>query len=483
MDIYSRIACRAVAARDGPLLLSGESWDQWCRASPAVQRETTAIITSVLLVAGGLSAITAAWWGALADRRGRKTVLFVGGVAELAEAATMLLILGLPERFGFKTLLLLAAFAGLSGGELASMAVASAYLGDCAGLASKAQLLSSYEAAMFAGVGLGPLLGSALVTFTPLGSQGPYLLMVILRTAYLLAFPLIPESLPPSKRTRPSHVQPDARRSLAQRVVAFPAQLFEPFKVLLPRKVDEGKRRDWRLLLVAVSGSLLLIDTGLGPVEVLYARAKFSWGPAETGNWLAFTCACKLVVLVGVVPLVSKWLKPAAPSQLGASEHAEAAHLGGSMGLKTEEEQRGGKKVAESRYDLRLARWAFVAALVGYLIMLLPSPTISHFLSSSAVISLAAIAPPALQSLALTLSGPADAAKVLACVSALATVSTSTLGPSVFGAAYVATVEWWPELIFALAAAWMAAGVVPLLWVRLGRGLGDEERSREARDL
>ncbi|BGP45968.1 hypothetical protein JCM10450v2_001807 [Rhodotorula kratochvilovae] len=484
MEVYSQIACRAVSARDGPLSLGGERWDAWCRTSPAVQRETTGIITSILLVAGGLSALTAAWWGALADKRGRKTVLFVGSAAELVEAAIMLLILAFPETLGLKTLLVLAAFAGLSGGDLANTAVASAYLGDCAGLASKAQLFSTYEAAMFAGLGLGPLLGSALITFTSLGPQGPYILMVLFRAAYLLSFPIMPESLPPSKRTRPSQADIAVQRSLVQRVVAFPKELFEPFKVLLPKKVDGGKRRDWRLLLVAMSGALLLIDAGLGPVEVLYARAKFMWGPAETGNWLTFTCACKLVVLLGAMPLLRRWLKPAT-TEAGALECAEGGALGVGASAKTEEGQRQvseaqrAKKVTESRYDLRLAICGIAFALLGYLIMLLPSPTVSHFLSSSATISLAAVAPPALQSLALTLSGPADAAKVLACVSALATVSTSTLGPSVFGAAYVATVEWWPELIFALAAAWMAAGVTPLLFLRLGRATGDEENGGE----
>lgn len=90
----------------------------------------------------------------------------------------------MPERFGYRALLLLAAFAGLSGGQLcvftpdnllapfrlirpcrANMAVASAYLGDVAGTASKAQLLSSYEAALFAGLGLGPLLGTLQRSF------------------------------------------------------------------------------------------------------------------------------------------------------------------------------------------------------------------------------------------------------------------------------------------------------------------------------
>lgn len=110
--------------------------------------------------------------------------------------------------------------------------------------------------------------------------------------------------------------------------------------------------------------------------------------------------------------------------------------------------------------------------------MLLPSPSVRHFLLTSAVVSIAAATPPALQSLALSLAGPDDAAKVLACVSALATVSTTTLGPSVFGAAYVAAVEWWPEMIFGLAALWMGAAVVPLVFLRLDAGLPrqDEER-------
>ena len=73
----------------------------------------------------------------MADKRGRKTVLFVGSAAELVEAAIMLLcvfssfiihwrralinpcrILAFPETLGLTTLLVLAAFAGLSGGDL-----------------------------------------------------------------------------------------------------------------------------------------------------------------------------------------------------------------------------------------------------------------------------------------------------------------------------------------------------------------------------
>jgi len=48
-------------------------------------------VTTILLVAGALSALTAAWWGALADRKGRKVVLCAGTVAELFEAGIMVM--------------------------------------------------------------------------------------------------------------------------------------------------------------------------------------------------------------------------------------------------------------------------------------------------------------------------------------------------------------------------------------------------------
>ncbi|KPV75800.1 uncharacterized protein RHOBADRAFT_43224 [Rhodotorula graminis WP1] len=488
MEIYSQTACRGVAARDGVLHLlgglieGGTGWTEMCRSDPAVQRETTRIITSILLVAGALSALTAAWWGALADRKGRKVVLLASTIAELVEAGIM--VLYAPDRFGYGALLLLAAFAGLLGGQLANMAVASAYLGDIAGAASKAQLLSSYEAALFAGLGLGPLLGSALVRYASLGPRTPYILMLVFNAAYLSAFPFMPESLPPSRRAQAAARSSQAG-TLAQRVLAIPASLVSPFRVLVPRRVDEGKRKDGRLLLVAISGALLLVDTGLGPVEVLYARAKYSWGPQDTGHWLSYTYATKLVILVGVVPLVRRWFKPAAPATTAARACAVASDVendactASPAGVELANETQKRKSVVELRYDVRLACWTMSLAVAGYLVMLLPSPSVRHFLVTSGIVSIAAAAPPALQSLALSLAGPEDAAKVLACVSALATVSTATLGPTVFGTAYVASVEWWPEMIFGLAALWMAAAVVPLLFLRFGSPREDEERGVE----
>lgn len=96
-------------------------------------------MTTVLLVAGILSALTAAWWGSLSDRKGRKIVLAFISASETIQAVMMLLsvprellricssrtdalakrsVLTFPQTFGFGFLLFMAAIAGLSGGQL-----------------------------------------------------------------------------------------------------------------------------------------------------------------------------------------------------------------------------------------------------------------------------------------------------------------------------------------------------------------------------
>lgn len=95
--------------------------------------------------------------------------------------------------------------------------------------------------------------------YTNLGPIGPYILMACARSVYLLAMPLMPESLQPSMRSKPSSGPATHNRPLLVRVLTLPTELVQPFRVLLPKKVEGRRRRDWRLLLVAVSGAILLI--------------------------------------------------------------------------------------------------------------------------------------------------------------------------------------------------------------------------------
>lgn len=114
-----------------------------------------------------------------------------------------------------------------------------------------------------------------------------------------------------------------------------------------------------------------------------------------------------------------------------------------------------------------MARWSSLVTIFGYLIASIPSPTSINFLLSTAVTSPSAVVIPSLQSLALAVSPPDDAGKVLACMSALATFTSATVGPSLFGAIYVFSLDKWAELIFVVGALWVSLSLIPLLLVRV----------------
>ncbi|GAA6024092.1 hypothetical protein JCM11491_005990 [Sporobolomyces phaffii] len=499
VEILGQMACRMVAARDPTLeppasVLSGlgsvflavpgsdaADWAQRCRASSAVSKTSTEIVTSIALVGGILSALTSGYWGKISDQHGRKPVLAAASLGELLVAALFSLTLAFPQLFGFKTLLVGAVIGGLAGGELTGMAVSSAYLGDCAVDGSKTQLLSKLFGVYMLGIGIGPLFGSFLIREFSNGVVLIYVAQALARVVYLAIIPFMPESLVPSLRvhSRPSSLfggddsdQGNKREPVFVRLARIPAELVKPFRVLLP-KVRGGtnstsRRKDWRLTLIAVSYLLAMVVPGMLSVKILFARRKFGWGPEQTGEWITFLAITRVVLLVGIVPFIVRFLRKAPPQpstprpeiEVDDAESAQAA-------LRWDAEAARLKKAADTGFDLATARWCSVLTIGGYLFTSIPSSTSIFFVLGSALTSPGAVTVPALQSLALAIAPPDDAGKVLACLSALATFTAATIGPSLFGAIYLFSLDWWPELVLAVGALWTTASLAPLLFVRV----------------
>ncbi|GAA5830207.1 hypothetical protein JCM11251_001268 [Rhodosporidiobolus azoricus] len=482
-----QLACLAVGQHDpasppsvtllhsGFQLGSDEKWAEGCRALPEVQTSTTEIVTTAALLGGILAALTAAWWGSFADRKGRKPVLAIVSLGEILTSVVMILLITFPTVFGYRFYLAGALVSGLLSGALTDFVTGAAYLSDCTDEGSKTRILSLYEAALFLGTGIGPILASSIISISGLGIKAPYVGLVIARVIYLCTFPFMPESLPAQQRKQAAKKDEVPKPFLA-RLLSLPAELLSPLAVLLPKKKD-GKR-EWQLTLLAISLALFMILPGLSTIKVLYARSRFNWGPEDIGQWTSFSSLCKLVVLVGALPLANRFFrKVPAPST-----------------TKQETEER--KKVADcckfplispnvpgyvdwsshAAFDLDLARRSILCAFFGYVAMSFSAgDSPRNFLIGTLLTSFAAATPPALQSLALASCAPEDAGKVLASITALATISTAMVGPAFFGAVYVAVVKSWPEFIFVIAAAWMFCSYIPLWLVRLPRRSADTE--------
>ncbi|GAA5911636.1 uncharacterized protein JCM6883_002428 [Sporobolomyces salmoneus] len=500
VEITSQLACRVLSLRDPTLSpptstlvsiftnfapsSSSADWAHRCRASSEVQKASAEMVTTVALVGGVLSSLTSAYWGKISDKYGRKPVLAVVSMGELLVSALFILVVAFPQLFGFKTLLAGAILGGIAGGQLTGMAVSSAYLGDCALDGSKTQLLSQYWACFMLGIGIGPILGSILIREFTHGVLLIYCGQVLIRVIHLaLVIPLMPESLVPSLRT---HSRPSSllggnednssalkRDPLLVRLAKFPAELTKPFKVLLPVARSNGsamnrRKKDYRLALIAISYTLAMVVPGMMAVKILYARGKFDWGPEETGKWITFLAATRVVILVVVVPFIVKFLRKAPPQPLEPRpqiiedriETAQAA-------LRWDAEAAKLKKAADTAFDLSTARWASVLTSIGYLVTAAPSSSSRNFLLGSAMTSPTALVLPSLQSLALAIAPPDDAGKVLACFSALATFTASTIGPWLFGVVYIFSIDLLPELVFVVGAVWTLFSLLPLLFVKV----------------
>lgn len=111
--------------------------------------------------------------------------------------------------------------------------------------------------------------GPYMMRIRGLGVTAPYVGLFIVRLLFVLLLPLMPETLP----VRPLHddasetinsssddgdVKPAA---FASRFLAAPIALLQPFRVLVPAKVDG--RRSYQLPLIAASYALLMIVPGL----------------------------------------------------------------------------------------------------------------------------------------------------------------------------------------------------------------------------
>ncbi|GAA5866933.1 hypothetical protein JCM3774_004608 [Rhodotorula dairenensis] len=469
IEAIGQLACRLVVPVPVPSSTTQDrlQWEAMCRVAPDVLKKTSSVVTEILLVAGILSALTAAWWGGVSDRRGRRIVLGTTSVADMATNGMMLLVLTWPDTFGYPWLLFSAVIAGITGGQLASLAIGATYLSDIATPEKKTQILSLYEAANFGGMAIGPLVGPYMMRIRGLGVTAPYVGLLVARLLFILLLPLMPETLP--ARTSPNDTCGDMRSPsdeveskparFVSQFLAAPVALLQPFRVLVPEQVNG--RRSYQLPLIAASYALLMIVPGLGPVKIIYARGTFGWGPVETGRFITYTSAVKIVVLLGLVPLASRVLRKTVQSPRVVPEPDPSSD-------NIAEGEQDADPLVTSVWDLALAKTAISFALVGYLVMLIPTHSQKiPFMVGTGFTAFASAAPPALLSLALAFSRRDDAGKVLASLSALATISVTAIGPSVFGAVYVAVLKWWSEFVFLLAALWVASSLIPLFCIRL----------------
>lgn len=252
---------------------------------------------------------------------------------------------------GYEFLILGPLLDGLLGGMSTMTAATNAYITDCTDPGSRAKIFSVLGALLFAGIAIGPTVGSLLINAT--GSVlVPFYVALALHCVYLLVnLTLFPESL-----SLPRQV--DAReRHAAQRIEAADSAkaadsvareagpghivwerlqragwssfaFLQPLALLLPREradrtadevpLIESKSlrrtgRSWELTKLGLGYAAYCLVLSIMQVKILYAAYKYGWGPQENGYYLTYIGSVRVAFLLVVLPLGIKLLRKSPP--------------------------------------------------------------------------------------------------------------------------------------------------------------------------
>lgn len=118
--------------------------------------------------------------------------------------------------------------------------------------------------------------------------------------------------------------------------------------------------------------------------------------------------------------------------------------------------------------------------MIAYIFMALNGGASGIFLAATALSCLGGGASAAIQSLALAHASPRDAGRLFACLSVLSSLSSSILGPILFGTVFYRTAATRPETIFWVAVGVFALALCSMLLIRLRKSEGIDEEARAA---
>jgi MFS family permease len=418
---------------------------------------------------GILSCLTTAWWGSLADRFGRTSVMGISMLGLLVNDLTFIITAFFVERLpgGYWFLTLGFALEGMVGGMTTGIATSHAYLADSTHRSERSGIFSLALGTMFAGVALGPVIGGILIRVTGSALSTFYLAAAVHALYATSMFLIIPES---QTKARASGAQQRRQASLDRRndstlraasALKSAMRFFSPLAVLLPERVSvdgnplKRSKRDWSLCLIAASYGFTTSLMGLVTYVLQYAAGNFKWSSETISYYVAFTGAIRALFLAVILPVIIKLLKPA-PVQLPTAPNEPLQNLSS----QTHPSRQNNTRLPSHspKFDLNLARISVVLDILAFVTMIFASSSLV-FASGAILQSLGAGYSPAVQALALDIysrrGGKGEAGKLFGAISVVQALGSQILGPALFGFVYYKTVATFPSAIFVLTVALM----------------------------
>lgn len=217
--------------------------------------------------AGVLACITTGWWGAFSDRHGRTWVLGITIAGLLLTDLNFILTSHFWQHLpgGYWSLVVGPLIEGSLGGMVAATAALNAYLADTTTPTTRSRTYSLGLGLVFAGMALGPSLGSLVIRATGRTLSIFYAAGAAHLLYGLCIWLVVPESRPAADRrlSRARYAAEQASGTVWKRALAFFSSLvvFWPAPAPVGDRLNSKVRRDWGLLLIATSYGLAISVT------------------------------------------------------------------------------------------------------------------------------------------------------------------------------------------------------------------------------
>lgn len=393
-----------------------------CRI-PEVQSRVATFTLYGNLIAGLLSAVTSPRLGALSDRYGRTKILSLTSVGTIMGEVILIIAANYPDKFPVNWILVGFAFDGICGSFVAAMAISNAYATDCTPPAMRNTAFGYLHGALFTGIALGPIIAGLIVRGTGSALSIFYISLGVHLCFVAFVFLAVPESLSKARQHAAR-----AKRS-AEKALVGPSSdwidklrninLLEPLKILWPR--GEGSSSALRrnlVVLAAVDTILFGVAMGSMTVVLIYTNYQFGWGTFESSMFLSIVNTCRVLCLVVLLPLITRYVRGKVPQRSSGSD----------------------------TFDLTVIRVAVFFDTVGYLGYTLARSG-PMLILSGCIASVGGIGSPTLQA-ALTKHVPADRTGQLLGASGLLHALARVVAPTIFNAIYSATVGKFTQTVF-----------------------------------
>ncbi|XBW34652.1 hypothetical protein QEN19_000219 [Hanseniaspora menglaensis] len=293
-----------------------------------IQREYTLFQSYTSIIQSLSGFIMCSYYANLSDMNGRVYVLKIcGWWTLLGSIANIYLYCFDTVEYKRWTYILLYCVEGINGGVLSLTAIGSSYIFDISSKTQRFLKLSIFMSIIYGAIGVGPLLGSFLISKNLLNNSGMIYMAFVVNGFYSLGCNLLLKESRKERDRRESqttYILQQQERKLKKKNLSVwkrllhslnysedVIDLFKPLKTLWVPKTHKGSLipRYNVLILIFIEVFVNGFIEGCVPSVIAFSMFQFDWSSVEIGWFYSLSGIVRCIVLLIVVPKMLQFLQ------------------------------------------------------------------------------------------------------------------------------------------------------------------------------